>query len=132
MKHVWKKICPLCGTAFVTGLRYTKYCPEHRNAKKAGKGWGRCARGHAPGVCAQCGRPFHGHGNARFCGDACRERHSEAQGRQSRQRKPDAVAVRACHDCGRRTTDYRCPACREKFRQRHGVDEDCMEDFLYV
>lgn len=129
MKHVWKKVCPVCGTSFETGLKYTKYCPEHRNAKKAGKG-----RSHVPGVCAQCGRPFYGHGNARFCGDACRRRHSEAEGRESPRRKPDAVAVRACHDCGRPTADYRCSACWEKFRQRYGVaaDEECMEDFLYV
>lgn len=80
-------------------------------------------------VCPHCGRIVHGHGNARFCGEACRRAWERRQRRAER-----GTSVRACHDCGRRTTDYRCPACREKFRQRYGVaeDADCGEDFLYV
>lgn len=28
---------------------------------------------------------------------------------------------RACHDCGKPTTDYRCPQCRYKWAKKHGV-----------
>lgn len=80
-------------------------------------------------VCPHCGRIVHGHGNARFCGEPCRRAWERRQ-----RRAEGGTSVRVCHDCGRRTTDYRCPACRAAFRQRHGVaeDTDCEEDFLYV
>lgn len=28
--------------------------------------------------------------------------------------------IRRCHDCGRPTTDYRCPGCWEKLRRKGG------------
>lgn len=28
---------------------------------------------------------------------------------------------RKCHDCGKPTPDYRCPACLEKWRLKNGV-----------
>lgn len=30
-------------------------------------------------------------------------------------------AKRKCHDCGKPTYNYRCTACHEKFRLKHGV-----------
>ena len=30
-------------------------------------------------------------------------------------------SLRKCHDCGRPTTDFRCPSCRAKFRAKHGL-----------
>lgn len=99
MSRMWKKICPVCGTAFETGLKYTKYCPKHRGFKVR----------RSPGK-GKPQKPVY---------------ESKTQG---------TTSSRACHDCGRRTTDYRCPACQKAFRQRHGVakDTDYGEDFLYA
>jgi len=42
--------------------------------------------------------------------------------RSSQERKrPDMLSRRRCHDCGRPTTDYRCPACLAAWRRRNGV-----------
>ena len=30
-------------------------------------------------------------------------------------------ALRKCHDCGRPTVDFRCPACRTAWRIKHGL-----------
>lgn len=130
MRRIWNKICPICGAEFEAGTNTAKYCPHCRALGSGGRQ--RLLTG-GKALCANCGKEFEGHGNARFCGDACRRRHSEAEGRERRRRKPDAVAVRACHDCGRPTTDYRCPVCQKKFRQRHGVitSTDCGE-WLYA
>ena len=29
--------------------------------------------------------------------------------------------LRKCHDCGRPTTDFRCPACKAAWRVKHGL-----------
>ena len=51
----------------------------------------------------------------------------------------EVVPGRRCHDCGRPTPDYRCPACWAAFRRRHGVTWDDAElgaelgeEILYV
>ena len=31
--------------------------------------------------------------------------------------------IRRCHDCGRPTTDYRCPKCWAKIRRKSGVED---------
>ena len=33
---------------------------------------------------------------------------------------------RRCHDCGKPTTDYRCPACRRKGALRNQVDPETL------
>jgi hypothetical protein len=30
-------------------------------------------------------------------------------------------SLRKCHDCGRPTTDFRCPSCRNEWRVRNGL-----------
>lgn len=41
----------------------------------------------------------------------------------------DGTSVRRCHDCGKLTHDYRCPACLRKWRRRHNVSlHSCDED----
>ena len=74
------------------------------------------------------GKEFEGHGNVRFCGEECHK----AWILRQRLAKSE-TASRACHDCGRPTTDYRCPVCQKKFLQRHGVitSTDCGE-WLYA
>ena len=34
------------------------------------------------------------------------------------------AAKRHCHDCGKPTTNYRCEACWERLRKKHGVPAD--------
>lgn len=55
-----------------------------------------------------------------FCGTECRRKYDLEMWRQGRSKKrPDGV--RACHDCGRETTDYRCWRCRQRFMVKNGV-----------
>lgn len=123
---MWKKICPICGVKFEAGTNTAKYCPRCRALGSGGRQ--RLLTG-GKALCANCGKEFEGHGNASFCGKEC---HKAWILRQRRLAKSE-TASRACHDCGRPTTDYRCPACREKFRQRYGVstNADCGE-WLYA
>lgn len=77
-------------------------------------------------VCGYCGRELGRSGRARFCGEACR--------REWERVRRSGGGGRRCHDCGRETWDYRCPACRAAFRRRHGVAEEGEygEDFVYA
>ena len=126
MGRVWKKKCPVCGAEFETGLKYTKYCTACRKLGSSGRQ--RLLTGRKT-LCANCGKEFEGHGNARFCGEECHK----AWILRQRLTKSE-TASRACHDCGRPTTDYRCPVCQKKFRQRHNVSPEasCPEAWLYA
>ena len=126
MRRIWRKICPICGAKFEAGTNTAKYCLHCRMLGSGGRK--RLLTG-GKALCLNCGKEFEGHGNAHFCGEAC---HKEWILRQ-RQTKSE-TASRACHDCGRPTTDYRCPACRAAFRQRHGVarDADGGGEWLYA
>ena len=132
------KRCLVCGAEFETTQRHAKYCLEHRSMSRSVRERLMQGQGMDPTICAQCGKPFYGHGNARFCSDICRRRNAAAKDDvgtiASMRRKQVGFSVRACHDCGRPTTDYRCPACREKFPQRHGVAADtaCGEEWVYA
>jgi recombinational DNA repair protein RecR len=35
--------------------------------------------------------------------------------------------MRKCHDCGEPTTDYRCTACRSKWRIKHGISPNMSD-----
>lgn len=48
------------------------------------------------------------------------ERYESTRGR-GRRRKEENGGNRVCHDCGKRTSDYRCPACLDEWRKKHGV-----------
>ena len=126
MGRVWKKKCPVCGAEFEAGTSNAKYCAKCRLL-------GKQAREHllrgGKISCVNCGKEFEGHGNARLCGEECHK----AWILRQRLTKSE-TASRACHDCGRPTTDYRCPACRAAFRQRHGASEHpgCGEEWIYA
>jgi hypothetical protein len=38
------------------------------------------------------------------------------------------ITTRKCHDCGRPTTDYRCPPCLRAWRLKHGVRAAALEE----
>lgn len=55
------------------------------------------------------------------------ERRGGARGRAAMMR--GGVYMRRCHDCGRPTTDYRCPKCWSKLRSRGGyTTTDTVQD----
>lgn len=35
---------------------------------------------------------------------------------------------RKCHDCGKKTNDYRCPKCLARWRAKHGVSPNAVEN----
>ena len=37
------------------------------------------------------------------------------------QKRPGALSMRRCHDCGKPTVDYRCSKCLAKWRRKNGV-----------
>ena len=37
------------------------------------------------------------------------------------------VPPRRCHDCGKKTRNYRCAACLAKWRARHGVPDSAFQ-----
>ena len=41
------------------------------------------------------------------------------------------IHSRVCHDCGKPTSDYRCPKCLRKWRIKHGVAESGREDLSF-
>ena len=73
------KRCLVCGAEFETTQRHAKYCLEHRRLSRSVRERQMQGQGMAPTICAQCGKPFYGHGNARFCSDICRRRNAAAK-----------------------------------------------------
>lgn len=112
MARMWKKICPVCGTSFETGLKYTKYCTACRELSPSVRA--RLMRER------RAGKDVFAANYAVKCGEMPAEK--------------SGTASRACHDCGRPTTNYRCPVCQKKFRQRHGASEHpgCGEEWIYA
>lgn len=116
MGHVWKKKCPVCGADFEARLKNTKYCTACRelSASVRERRAGKSVRER------RAGKDVFAADYAVKCGEMSAEK--------------SGTASRACHDCGKPTTDYRCPACQKAFRQRHGVaaDASCTEAWLYA
>ena len=112
MGRVWKKKCPVCGAEFEASLKNTKYCTACRELSPSVRARLRRERRAGKDVFA-----------ANYAGK-CGELPAEGSG----------TASCACHDCGRPTTDYRCPACRAAFRKRHKVSPEtsCPEAWLYA
>lgn len=78
--------------------------------------------------CRYCGTPLHRPNPSNpFCSVWCRTQaiaeglYSPGDGESRRAARPmqmrGHVKMRACHDCGRPTVDYRCPQCWEKLRK---------------
>lgn len=73
-------------------------------------------------VCPFCQQEFTPTGSRTYCSDKCR---AAAQRQRDQNRMENLRRVRqvgrTCHDCGKPTTDYRCPAC---WRKRRHVEPD--------
>lgn len=82
-------------------------------------------------ITCKCGTVFEGRKGTKYCSETCR---NEAAKKQKalfnagvRKRRP---GQRECHDCGKPTYDFRCPACWQKLRQ--GVSELHRTDGWYI
>lgn len=91
--------------------------------------------------CRECGASFAPKADAcgeDFCSGLCKVRsqiRAKKKDRPDGETKPKAKprkkvnhyiprkdsSERACHDCGKKTADYRCPKCRDAWRAKHGV-----------
>lgn len=54
-------------------------------------------------------------------GESGKERKLYGYPKKVYQGKNSGLSERKCHDCGARTTDYRCPKCQRKWREKHGI-----------
>lgn len=85
-------------------------------------------------TCTKCGRACLPREDG-LCG-RCRDTRRQIE--SDRFKTANLPRQRKCHDCGRPTSDYRCPACWAKLRREHGLPfEDRAlasldEDFCYV
>lgn len=112
MGRAWKKKCPVCGADFEAKLKNIKYCTACRALSTSVRE--RLMRER------RAGKDVFATNYAVECGEMPAAK--------------SETASRACHDCGRPTTDYRCPACRAAFLARHGVSVNatCEDRFLYA
>lgn len=39
---------------------------------------------------------------------------------------------RVCHDCKTPTSNYRCPKCLKKWREKHKVSQDACDDSVVM
>jgi hypothetical protein len=54
--------------------------------------------------------------------------------RKAQEEEPPAETMsrRRCHDCGKPTTDYRCPSCLAAWRRRNGVSSRGEDEDIYT
>ena len=79
-------------------------------------------------VCPMCGKPalIDKQGRERkYCSPACAKAGNNKIRREKKRAGQDfGLGKRRCHDCGKPTTDYRCPACLKAWRLKNGVPLD--------
>lgn len=131
----YEKKCVICGKKFLTFRSYQLTCCEecrekHKKLRKRRydervkqKSMGLEALKSNIRVCRMCGREFEytGKGSGRLC-PTCLENQAEYHKRiKELDKSLFKPKLRKCHDCPRLTTDYRCPECLRKWREKHGV-----------
>lgn len=95
------KICKKCGKNFTAKGPKQELCYKCRLVEK---------------TCTKCGAKFKTTSdNTTLCYN-CRQ---EVEMRLGEMKVRNGY--RPCHDCGRLITDYRCPACWDKWKRKHGV-----------
>ena len=113
------KKCPVCGRVFKPKNQQHKYCcyecrrdakVERATKEKPEKVKNRCQ------VCGRFFEPLTQ--EQKYCCQWCEKR---AEKYSKEKQTPQEQPQRVCHDCGKRTTDYRCPACLKEWKRRNGV-----------
>ena len=74
-----------------------------------------------------CGQTFPYRSNRKYCSSRCAAIAGGLYGRAELKNGN----LRACHDCGKPTPNYRCTKCLGKWRREHGVgvNPDSVVDF---
>ena len=139
-----EKKCPICGgpVAPSRGVHERVYCSRTCKSRALYlRRLQRAAEDTTPKpqrACAVCGADITDlPERRRYCGTICayigkaRRRLKNRQDAKDRKEqgqpaplKPYSIQLRACHDCGCPTSDYRCPACLRKWRIKNGVNQD--------
>ena len=109
------KVCVVCGNKFPTKAVNAKFC-SRTCANTARKGAKYDVKLDTK-ICPVCGANFT---TARIGKIYCSRRCAKAAERQSR---GNDVVLRVCHDCGRPTSNYRCPECWRRLRARYADKE---------
>lgn len=115
-------ICQQCGRMFEVKRYFAetaKYCSKECKDK--------AAQTRAPQKCKCCGKLFPAKGHAVFCDKACSYAFRAGVSREEwiaehPQSDQSTLFKRKCHDCGKPTNNYRCPACWEKLRSNSEID----------
>lgn len=130
--------CPFCGIVFQRRQSNQIYCSTHcrRQHEQQER---RKAKGQvvepSERVCPVCGDTFRPKNYRHtYCSMACQEKSklkAYAGIRQPAPRRPKGTRdqgefVRPCHDCGKPTTDYRCPKCLSQWRARYHVSPSAL------
>ncbi len=133
--------CAMCGKSFIAKVNNQKYCSEPCRRQADGKNSGdeSWRKGR---YCVVCGKFFYPKSSRqKTCGFTCSEENGRRLQARFRRRKAgvlvDDIEIeedtsseygpeldeysRKCHDCGRPTNDYRCAACRRKWRVKNKV-----------
>lgn len=123
--------CPQCGKD--VDLEGRSICPQCR-LRLANAARVRREKRRSEGLCQYCGKAKVAQGQAmcRECLDKKKSRRLNPGQQNSQSVKPKMTMkllkptigyVRVCHDCGRATSDYRCPECRKKWLAKNGYTE---------
>ena len=102
------KVCVVCGIEFSAKTVNAKYC-SRACANVARKGAKYDVKLDTK-ICPVCGANFT---TGRIGKVYCSRRCAKAAERELMEK---GEVRRRCHDCGRPTTDYRCPACWRRLR----------------
>lgn len=89
-------------------------------------------------LCAVCGKPVKDPNEFAYCSVQCKQKarikfpkpvsgdsfsFSNGQGPPRETcKKHSSDYTRKCHDCGKATTQYRCPECHAAWRRKYGVE----------
>ena len=117
-----RKKCTVCGKNFFAYSRTIKYCSWacEQEAIKA-----RRQAEEAPpepdAVCPVCGKAFRKKQKTQvYCSEKCRRCQEDCnQGKRRQSQKDPKYLGWRCHDCGKPSGTYRCPACQRKFQHKH-------------
>ena len=77
-------------------------------------------------ICKKCLRPMLPHESG-LCGK-CRFALLKVSRQQGELKEMFLPPSRKCHDCGKKTNDYRCPKCLARWRAKHGVSPNAVEN----
>lgn len=114
--------CLVCGKEFRNKRKALLCSDECRVEYRKRKAAARAAEVKKLAKCQICGKEFQRQGKLSLCSDQCRaEYYKRKAEKQAAEVKKLVFKPRMCPDCGKPTTDYRCPKCWAKRRVAQGI-----------